>query len=165
MRTPIRIPHSRALIIAITILLGAALRAQAPAPPDPFTGTWKLDSKRSTFEPGPPPKSMTVTFISTVDSATANIDIVLADGTPGKWSYIVKLDEKDYPVNGHPDADIVSAKRVDPRTIESTFKKAGRVTAVDTRTVSPDGKVMTVTSTGTTVQGQRITNVQVFKKH
>ena len=73
-------------------------------------------------------------------------------------------DGKEYPVKGNPNADMVSVKRVDDSTGESTFKKAGKVTATNTRKLSADGKTLTVTSKGVTEDGKPRTDVQVFEK-
>jgi hypothetical protein len=40
----------------------------------------------------------------------------------------------------------------------------GKPTVVNTRTVSADGNTLTVTSTGTNAQGQKVNDVQVFEK-
>jgi hypothetical protein len=48
--------------------------------------------------------------------------------------------------------------------VEFTQKKAGKVVITGTRTISPDGKVMTITSKGTNALGQTIDNVEVFEK-
>ena len=49
-------------------------------------------------------------------------------------------------------------------TVEFTQKKAGKVVITGTRTISPDGKVMTITSKGTNTLGQTIDDVEVFEK-
>ena len=40
----------------------------------------------------------------------------------------------------------------------------GKVTLVNVRTVSADGKTMTVTTKGTNAAGEKVNNVQVFEK-
>ena len=57
-----------------------------------------------------------------------------------------------------------SVKRIDDSTGESTFKKAGKVTATNTRKLSADGKTLTVTSKGVTEDGKPRADVQVFEK-
>ena len=48
--------------------------------------------------------------------------------------------------------------------VEFTQKRAGKVVITGTRTISPDGKVMTITSKGTNALGQTIDDVEVFEK-
>ena len=55
-------------------------------------------------------------------------------------------------------------KVVDKLTTETTFKKDGKVMAVNTRKLSADGKTLTVTSKGTTVDGKPRLDVQVLSK-
>ena len=51
-----------------------------------------------------------------------------------------------------------------PNTTETTFKKGGKVTSVNTAVVAADGKTMTITAKGTDAQGKPMLNVQVYDK-
>ena len=63
-----------ALGLALTISpLAASLPAQAT---NPFVGTWKLDVAKPKCDPGPPPKSLTVT----IDTAGQGVKVT-AKGT------------------------------------------------------------------------------------
>jgi hypothetical protein len=73
-------------------------------------------------------------------------------------------DGKESPVTGNPTADMISMKKVNDATGESTFKKDGKVTATNVRKISSDGKTLTITSTGTTADGKPRKDVQVFEK-
>lgn len=55
-------------------------------------------------------------------------------------------------------------KRLNPTTTETTFKKGGKVTSVNTAVVAADDKTMTITAKGTTAQGQPLLNVQLYEK-
>jgi hypothetical protein len=48
---------SRSLVVVMTILVGASLvRAQGPSlKANPLIGTWKQNTEKSTYSPGPPP--------------------------------------------------------------------------------------------------------------
>ena len=161
--------HVRALRGALALLAGlvvfalaSGLQAQAPAG---LEGKWTLDAAKSKFSPGPAPKSMTVTY-STVgaDGMKIVVDITPSEGAAQHWEMTPHYDGKDYPVTGNPNADTVSVKKVDDRKGESTMKKDGKVTSTNVRTLSADGKVLTITSTGTTVDGKPRKDVQVFTK-
>ena len=144
------------------LLLASSIGAQAPAA---MVGTWNLDLAKSSFSPGPPPKSMSVTYSAVgADGLKIVVDVTPATGAAQHWEMTAKYDGKQYPVVGHPNADMVSVKRVDDLTGESTFTKAGKVTAVNVRKLSEDGKSLTVTSTGVTVDGKPRKDVQVFVK-
>ena len=67
-------------------------------------------------------------------------------------------------MTGSQNADKVSLKRIDARTMERTDKKGDTVVLTSTRIVSEDGKTMTVTTKGTNAQGQAVDNVTVWEK-
>jgi hypothetical protein len=56
------------------------------------------------------------------------------------------------------------ARQVDDHTVRSTRKKGGKVVGTITRTVSKDGKVLTLTSKGTSATGVPYGNVMVYDK-
>ncbi len=125
-------------------------------------GTWKLNVAQSKVSPGPAPKSMTVTFKAAGQGVSAVIDGVGPDGAKVHWEYTANFDGKPYPVKGNPDGDMVVATRVNPTTIETAYTLKGKPTLLVRRTLSADGKTLTVTQTGTNGQGQKTNNVLMF---
>ena len=151
-----------AVLIGFVIAVVAATQAQAPKG---LEGTWKLNAAKSKFSPGPPPRTMSVTYTAVgADGMKIVVDMTPAAGAAQHWEMTAHYDGKEYPVKGNPNADVVSVKRIDALTGESTFKKAGKVTAVNSRTLSKDGKTLTVTSKGVTEDGKPRNDVQVFEK-
>ena len=150
-----------ALTAAMAGVLSVGVAAQKP---DPVSGVWKLDVAKSKFSPGPAAKSGLVTIDATGTTRTVSAEGVTGDGTAMKWGYTATTDGKEAPVTGNPDGDTISVKRISPSSVESTLKKAGKVTVVNTATVSADGKTLTVTTTGTNAVEQKVNNVQVFEK-
>lgn len=142
-------------------VLGSVPLAQTPKG---LAGTWKLNVAKSKFNPGPAPKSMTVTYTPAGNGVKIVVDVTPADGPAQHWEMTGSYDGKEYPLTGNPTADTVSFKLVDPSTGESTFKKDGKVTSMNTRVLSADGKTLTITSKGTTADGKPRTDVQVFEK-
>ena len=65
---------------------------------------------------------------------------------------------------GVPYGDIVSVKRLDANTVQSTIKKGGQVTMTVTSKVSADGKTRTSTFKGKDAQGRDVNNVVVYDK-
>jgi hypothetical protein len=154
--------HVCALLGTVAVVtLTLAGSAQAPTG---MAGTWTLDSAKSKFSPGPALTSMTITYTPSGDLMKIVADVVAADGTKQHWEMTPAYDGKDYPVTGNPEADTISAKRVDDRHGESTFKKGDKVMAVNTRTLSADGKVLTIASKGVNAKGEPRNDVQVFEK-
>ena len=87
-----------------------------------------------------------------------------ADGKPTAGEWMIVNDGRDTPMTGNPDADVLSLKQTDAFSTEFTLKKAGKVVITGTRTISRDGKVMTITNKGTNAKGQTINDVLVFEK-
>src|SRR5262249_58815623 len=131
--------------------------ASAQAKPDPSVGTWKLNTEKSKYSPGPGPKSTTVVIKSEGDMIHVSVKSVTATGTAANTDYSYRLDGKDYPVTGTADYDTVSLKG-SGSTVEGNRKKAGKVVQQYKRVISSDGKTMTVTTTGTNGAGQTINN-------
>ena len=146
----------------VVVVLASGIQAQAPTG---LEGKWTLDTGKSKFSPGPAPKSMTVTYSAVgADGMKIVVDITPPDGAAQHWEMTAHYDGKEYPVTGNPNADMISVRKVDDRKTESTMKKGGKVTATNMRELSADGKVLTITSTGTTVDGKPRKDLQVFAK-
>lgn len=154
----------RTLLVATVLAVGGAAVALAAAAPDAIVGTWKLNLAKSTFSPGPAPKSQMRAYVATADGIDMTYTGVAADGSAVNGKSTFKYDGKDYPITGSPDFDVLSLKRIDATTIESTQKKAGKTTGTTVRTISGDGKVMTLKSKGTSANGKAYENVMVFDR-
>ena len=146
---------------AAILIMGFALSTQAA---DPLVGTWKLNVAKSTYSPGPVPKSLTAKIEAAGEGEKVTADGVRGDDTPIKVEYTAQYDGKDHPISGSPMADTVSLKRLDANTTERTDKKGGKVTQTLTRKLSSDGKTLTVTIKGTDAEGRPINNLAVLEK-
>ena len=143
-----------AVVSCLVVSLGTPLLAQSNM------GTWTANIAKSTYSPNTPPKSQSLTISAT----GVTVDVVAADGSTQHWVYGGAYDGKPVPITGNPNADTATRKRLSPTTTETTFTKGGKVTSVNTAVVSADGKTMTITAKGTTVQGQPLLNVQLYEK-
>jgi hypothetical protein len=149
------------LIVLVGLTLNVAVHAQAP---QQLFSAWKLNPAKSTFSPGPAPKSMTVTYSPAGFGMKIVVDVVPAEGAPQHWVMTPMYDGADHPVTGNPDADMISIRRISDTKGESTFKKAGKVMAINVRTLSADGKTLTIETKGTTVDGKPRHDVAVYDK-
>lgn len=157
--------RTRSLIVFVMMLLLVALAVNfAAAAADPQSGTWKMNAAKSKYSPGPAPKSLTVKIEADENQIKVNADGINGDGTELHVAYTAKFDGKDYPTTGMPNADTVSVKRIKGGAIESTQKKAGKVTMTITSTVSKDGKTRTSVWKGKDAQGRDVNNVVVLDK-
>jgi hypothetical protein len=151
--------------IAITLFLGATASSTFAQAKDPVFGKWTLNTAKSKYNPGPPAKSAVGVFsASGADGVKAVFDGVTGTGEKIHWEYTGNHDGKDYPITGNPDGDTIVLKRINANSVETTYKKDGKPTLVNVRTVSADGKTLTVTQKGTNAQGQKVDNVLIFEK-
>jgi hypothetical protein len=102
--------------------------APGPAGAHKISGTWELIEAHTSNG------SFTATFKSDGDG------LDYSNQSAG-WS--AKFDGKDYPATGQPGNATVSLKRIDEHSFEETLKRDGKPYAIETRTVSDDGKTMT----------------------
>jgi hypothetical protein len=174
--------------VRLLMVLGSAFAlfgAHQPAQEAyPIVGTWVLNVGKSTFSPGPAPKSESrtytlegqgtkVTFKGVTEprtyytvrqeiKATATGVDGYGKATAQEWTVV--FDGKARSITGDPDADMISLKRLDPFTSEFTQSMAGRAVMMGAQTISKDGNVLTITTRGINAQGQAVSNVSVFEK-
>ena len=138
------------------------LRAQG----DPLIGHWMLDLAKSTYDPGPAPKSeMRVyePYGGAGKGIKGTFDRVDAAGRKVRITFSAMYDGKDYKYSG-PDADSIALTRPDPNTLDATLKRNGQVVQRTHSVISPDGKTRTQSATGTNVAAQKFNNVVVMSR-
>jgi hypothetical protein len=140
--------------------------AAAPAPDaNPHVGNWTLNVAKSSYSPGPAPKSQTLKIEAWGDDGLSYIaDGVAADGKPTHLDFQAKFDGKDYETKGSPDSDALTYKKIDANTLEATLKRKGVAVINVTIVVSADGKTRTVTQTGKDAQGKDLKITSVYDK-
>ena len=128
-------------------------------------GTWKQNLAKSTYNPGPTPTIPATLRIESVEGGESlSVDGVGADDKAASWGYTALYNGKPTSVTGSPYGDMVSFKRLDARTTQITYTKNGTLTRTSKRTVSKDGKTLTIAAEGTNAKGQKYNNVSVFEK-
>jgi hypothetical protein len=145
---------------------------------DPALGTWRENVQKSTYSPGPPPRNGILRrYALRPDGFTTvtqtNVD---AQGNPVVTLSAFKLDGREYPnyntaaigdllATGAKTKATTSAKIIDAYSVTVTQRNAEGVVGIPfTRTVSKDGKTMTVTTRGKNAQGQAVNNVVIFER-
>jgi hypothetical protein len=78
--------------------------------------------------------------------------------------WIGKLDGKDYAMQGIEEVVTNAYTRISDRVYQVVAKVDGRITTTTQIEISPDSKVMTVTSDVSNAQGQRVVNTAIYKK-
>jgi hypothetical protein len=158
-------PLARMVLLAAAITAAYPLASSVAEARDALAGSWQLNLKKSTFDPGPGPKGQmrTYTHVGEIEKLTARG--VGADGKPTLVQYSARYDGKDYPITGSSGGDLIALKRIDDFTTESTQKRGGKPVIVATRTVSQDGKTLTVLTKGIGPAGETLNHRMVFEKH
>ena len=157
--------NSRFLVFVFGSILGLGLSiAQSTSSDDPVLGTWKLNVDKSKFVPGPAWQSQIRVYQITPAGVSVTWTGVGARGEKMQVSYTYNYDGRDYPMAGSGSYDTLNAVRIDARTVKSEEKRNGKTVGIAVRTVSPDGKVLTITDEGTNRKGQAFSQVLVFDK-
>ena len=162
---------SKLVTLGVVVAFASAVAVTVSAQTGSEIGTWKVNVAKSTFSPGPAPKSQTVVITAAGQGVKSSTEGVNADGSKFAQTYTANYDGKDVPLtvndpaaSSSADVDTVSMKRINATTVERTDKKGGKVVQTITRVVSADGKSLTVTIKGTNRQGQAFTNALVMEK-
>jgi len=156
-------------ILQVLPLSLIVLMAAAWADNDPQTGVWKLDVAKSTFSPGPAPKSQTVTVEPFgKDGVKLIVEAINAKGEKSTIEYSAQYDGKQYPRTetgpGAVSGQTVSLHRIDANTAERIAYLNGKKLTTERWVISKDGKTRTITQTGVNAQGQKVNIVGVFDK-
>lgn len=155
----------RFLAFAFGSILALVLpAAHAASPDDPVLGTWKLNVEKSKFTPGPGWQSQIREYRATAEGIVVTWTGTDAKGDKMQVRYTYAYDGRDYPMVGSANYDTLNAVRIDAWTVKSEEKPDGRIVGIAMRTVSRDGKVLTITDEGTNRKGQAFSQVLVFDR-
>ena len=158
-----RLPLGRR-VASVAAIIVLAFAGVALAQTDTAVGSWKLNTSKSRYDPGPMPKSNMVTITAVANGVHVVAKGEDAAGKPTGIDYTATYDGKDSPVKGAPAYDSTSMKRVDANTTEQIRKKEGKTVQTVTRKISADGKTMTVTTRGKDENGRTLNTVAVYDK-
>ena len=133
-------------------------------PSDPFVGKWEMIPAENNYQHGAPPISGT--YIIDHDGSSYRIAMrwTTVDSQQFEMAYTSIPDGIDYPYEGNPAIDTVSMTRVDEYTLDSTTKKDGQIVNHGRRVLSENGRLMTITQSGTRPDGQPYSNISVYAK-
>ena len=148
----------RTSLIFLALLIPAALISQA-ASKNMAVGTWKLNTAKSKFDPGPGPKSATVII---GEDNKIQYSEETADAKSTSWSVLPTADGTPAPIMGMGENSTLVEKRIDGRHVEHTWK-VGSGTENGKSVISKNGMTMTYTLSGTD-PGKPVHNVEIFEK-
>jgi hypothetical protein len=155
----------KSLLLGTIAAFGISGIASAADAADPVVGTWALNLAKSKYSsPDRTPKSQTRVYTQAADGTSLTIETVAADGSKMTQKSTFKYDGKAYPFTGSTTYDSLTLKQVDAHTVKSTQWKAGKETGETTRTLSADGKALTVTTTGKDAKGMSYKDEGVYDR-
>ena len=150
------------VVVAVTL---SVLALSVSAQQNSMLGTWRLNVAKSTYSPGPGPRSQTVRNEAAPGGGMkAVVDGVDAAGKPIHNEITTMFDGKEAVYQGAAQPTTRAYTRIDDRTIQWVQKVNGKVTTTTRSTVSADGKTRTNTTTGADEQGRQVKNVVVYER-
>ena len=131
---------------------------------DHVAGTWKLNTAKSKYVGIPTPKEATVTYTPAGAGWKYEGKGTAADGQPINMSFTYAKDGEDMPMTGYPNADTLMLRNGNTDASTGTFKRGGKVVGTAKRTISKDGKTMTVDAKLTLPDGKKASYLSVYDK-
>jgi hypothetical protein len=153
------------ILLGLSLVVGAhpLLMGQSGGPGEKvLLGTWRLDLAKSTYFPGPAPRTETRVYTADKDGVKGVINRVYADGHTEIIEYRANYDHEQA-VTGTPAYDAITLKKIDDYTSESILSHAGMVYGTARRVILPDGNTMTIAFERKT-RDDTIRNVAVYHR-
>jgi len=144
-------------------IVGAFLFYFFTSSPNPFRGTWTLEATQSRYESGDPPREATCKIEEKGGGLAVSEDDVFPNGKVAHISYHLELDGKDHRAPDGATADTMRST-LTKNTLETIFRKGGQIVSRETRVLSADQKLMTVTLSGVKSTKQEFKNISVYEK-
>ena len=145
------------------LLLGLVFAAGSAFAADPVVGTWTLNVAKSKFTSGPAPTAGTRVYTESAGVYSLDQKITGSDGkeVPFKVQY---REGQDTTLTGANGIDSIHATKVNANTWDFSLKSGGKEVGHVHRTVSADGKVLTVHNTGKQPSGATGDETLVFDR-
>jgi hypothetical protein len=147
-----------------TALVLAPINLAAASQEDLVLGTWVLNLEKSSYVPGPAPRSQTRIYEAVPEGIQATIVTVDPKGQSITARYTADYDSLEHPLTGSTTIDAIALRRINAYTAEATLTHARKLIGTARRVISEDGKTMTITFRGTDESGRRVQNVAVYEK-
>jgi hypothetical protein len=152
-------------IVAAALCTLLSLSAAAAADSDPFIGTWTLDTRNSRYDAGELPQAMQIIIEAQDNAVHYRSETRFASGRTTTAEYTADYQEQLAPVQGdHGMLLPVTVKRLNARTQLVSYVSGLQVVATSTRSVSADGRRLTITTISKDSSGQQHTNIGIYVK-
>ncbi|MGC2108358.1 MAG: hypothetical protein WA655_02505 [Candidatus Korobacteraceae bacterium] len=145
--------------VLVTIAASAAENSTGPS----AVGKWRLDLAKSSFSNNPPTFEQLVVFTDDVNAVKWMMTGSEGHGVTYTSSYDGPVDGKDHPMKSSESKTMIAYTRTGGGLHWIAKNSDGAVIETATRSISPDGKTMTIKGTGKYPNGE-IKFVSVFGK-
>jgi len=153
--------NRRNACLALSFFIASAILAAD----NPRVGAWKLNLKKSAYTPASAkPTTPTTLRIEAVGSGERMTVNGSSEGKPLTYSYTATADGKTFPTPGSPYGDMGTIKTIDAQTTEMVYTRNGKVSRTARRTVSVDGKTLTIEATGMNAKGEKYQSTAMFDR-
>ncbi len=136
--------NSKKMFLALVLLISISSSAQDA---NPFVGTWDLDKAASNFGSAPVPSNMIRTYQDLGDGSFMYLLVTInADESIGGSSATYRYDRKEYPIASlnQNNSTTISYRRDNEKTVEYTVHVDGNPLQLGAKSISPDGRVLTI---------------------
>ena len=129
-----------------------------------LAGTWKFNAAKSKYTGMAAPKEMTATYTMQGSGWNYAAKGVSGTGEPVNSSYSYVKDGEEVKATGFPGWDGIVMKNGGTDKSTATFMRQGKAVGNGTRTISADGKMMTLRGNVTLPDGKKATMLSVYDK-
>jgi len=145
--------------VALTLCMFASIALSAD-----FTGTWKLNTAKSKFTGISMPKELTVTYAAQGSGWRYSAKGIGPTGEAINRSFTYVKDGEEIKTTGFADFDAIVLQNGNSEKSTATYKRQGKPVGTATRTLSADGKTMTINGEVTLPDGKKATMISVYGK-
>ena len=131
---------------------------------DRAIGTWRFIPTESSYKSAPAPKESKRQWIKDGERVKFIHDGINADGKAFHTEFSAAYDGRSNPFVGGTLYDSVALTLRNPSRVDQVFRLKGKITVKAIRTISKDGKRMTIDSRGEKPDGTRFRNLLIYER-
>jgi hypothetical protein len=153
-------------LLALTVAMMVVPWPSRGQEQEPWLGTWRLNTAKSTARAEPSPyKRVTIRIERAGDGLRVTSDMVGTRGGVTHMEWTGPFDGRDYPVQGAEYVLTNAYRRIDGRRYEIVIKVDGNLAATAVASVSGDGRTLTVTTSEQAARKKPVTTTAVYDRH
>lgn len=149
----------RKLLCLLTLLVFATPLFAA----EPFAGTWTLNTAKTKYTTGSPPKNVTLVIEEQGTNLLTTVTGTNSDGSPISIKFTVPISGGTGSIQAG-DANGITSKRISANVRENTYTKDGKEIRTRHIVISKDGKTMTSKVKGMNPAGSPVDGTDVYDK-